>query len=582
MQKAKILLLLLLLLGAGIRLYHLDYKSLSIDETIGTFYAQEPVPRIWIMTINDVHPPLFYLFHHFWLRLFGASETAIRSISVLFALLTIVVLYLLSRRLFNHATAVMTVLLLVFSPWHIWISQNGRSNAMLLFLVCSSTLFLLHLLQSRQKRWYVLYGLTTLMALLTHYFAFMIWAAQIAFVFIYAPSHRKLASTWQQINLAVLLGYFIWLPFMISQFMTKTRPMYKLLSWPFIKNLFSYLNPHAAVSYAILFYLGAILMLFLFIFGLIRSHRNYIEITSVRNGQIEAKIKQRLLIGFSVAVLCNLIGALYFNIGRTLPILLKHILQNSSIYATCIKPYHLDQLHSLQASFFAAAIIGLVCMLGICGIVRFSGAPLSLVKKNGSAAVSAFFLIMLVTPLALAALLSLKSPYLLLRNMVVILPFYLMIVAHGVMQLPGRWRWAVAGALMVITFFSLRNYEAWYQKDDWRNAADMLKKNRRPQDTVLLDHLFGKKPLYYYGVESRRPLRRSEWADFLHNLHEGLWVLRSYRNDWCVLDSTDKYLVRDGEWSFTGSTNPDDLIPIDGKLLLVHYQLNKKTTDSSR
>lgn len=581
MQKTRILLIFLLILGAGIRLYHLDYKSLSIDETIGAFYAQEPAPRIWIMTINDVHPPLFYLVHHVWLQIFGSSEMATRSISVFFALLTVIVLYLLARRLFNSVTALTAVLLLVFSPWHIWISQNGRSNAMLLFLICSSSLFLLQVLQSRQKRWYILYGITTLLAILTHYFAFMIWAAQCIFVSIYAPTHRRLASTWQQVNLAVLLGYFVWLPFMISQFMTKTRPMYKVFSVQFLKNLFDYLNPYAAVPYPGLFYAGAAVMLSLFVYGLLQSKRTQIQITFVRNGQIEPKIKKRLLLGFGTAVLLNLIGALYFNVNRTLPILIKQILQNSSIYATSIKPYHLDQLHSLQTCFLAAAIIGLLIMLGIWGVVRFSANSATALKNTGSVPTVSFFLLMLLMPLALAALLSLKSPYLLLRNMVIILPFYLMIVAHGTMQLPLRWRWPAALALLLITFFSLTNYEAWYQKDDWRSAADFIKKNHHPQDTVLLDHLFGKKPLYYYGVESHRPLRRGEWAGFLNQLHGDLWILRSYRNDWCVMDSTEKYLTRTGEWSFTGSTNPDDLIPVDGKLLLIHYHQSAAKPNSN-
>jgi len=221
-----IVLSLLLLLAAELRIYHLDYKSLSIDETIGAYYAKEPVPRIFIMTINDVHPPLFYLVHHAWIQVFGETESALRSISILFALVSLIVLYKVTQRLFSSSVALFSVLLLAISPWHIWVSQNARSNSMLLFLVLLSTYCFIRLLQTPSQRWFIFYGIVTLAALLTHYFAFMIWTSQIIFVAATSAALRKSEARWWQTQFAIGLGYSIWLPFMISQFLTKTRPMY--------------------------------------------------------------------------------------------------------------------------------------------------------------------------------------------------------------------------------------------------------------------------------------------------------------------------------------------------------------------
>lgn len=573
-HREKLWLLLLLVLAAGIRFYNLDYKSLSIDETIGSYYAREPLARIVIMTINDVHPPLFYLVHHFWLQVFGPSEWAIRSLSILFALGSLVLIYLLARQLFSASVAWISALLLTLSPWHIWISQNGRSNSMLIFLVLLSTLFLFRLLQDPQKRWFVWYGITTLLALLTHYFAFMIWAAQTLYVVWQKPDLKRVSSGWWQTQLAVCLGYSVWLPFMISQFVTKTRPMYKVFTVQFVETLFHYLNPYAAVPAAALFFTSMVLMILLFGLGLYRAKGHFLLSSASGRDPVTAFTHYGLMAGFCLAIIVNLVMAFHYDLSRTMPILLKHLSLNlPGIYASSLKPYHLEQLHSLQLSFVAAAVISCLALLCLWALLRFnqiSRSPTLDIPVQLS--LLRFSLTMLIVPLLLAGLLSLKSPYLLLRNMVVVLPFYTLIVALAISHLKPYARAVAVATVVLLSVLSFSHYENWYRKDDWRSVAETIKTHRGASDVVLLDHLFAKKPLYYYGVESHRPLRRSELSGFLRELKGDLWIVRSYQNDWCAVDSAGKYLTQVEEWSFSGSTNPDDLFPIEGRLVLLHYQ----------
>lgn len=569
-----ILLGLLLLLAAGLRVYHLDYKSLSIDETIGAYYAREPVPRIFIMTINDVHPPLFYLVHHAWIQVFGETESGLRSISILFALASLLVLYKVTQRLFSSLTALFSVLLLAISPWHIWVSQNARSNSMLLFLVLLSTYCFIRMLQTPARRWFLFYGIVTLAALLTHYFAFMIWISQILFVIGASAALRKPESGWWQTQFAIGLGYSIWLPFMISQFLTKTRPMYKTFSIRFIETLFNYLNPYAAVASTMLFVVGMAMMIGLAGYGLYRTRRLYINNVAIKPMSITRHEDSGLSLAFGLAILANIFMAFYFNLSRTLPILLHQLLINAStIYASSIKPYHLEQLHSLRTSFLLAAAINAIGLIGLRILSRRRFARIDPSTDARPTSYFHFFAVMMIAPLLLAGLFSLKSPYLLLRNMVILLPFYVMILAFALTQVKLVPRLVLASSICLLALVSYAHFEQWYCKDDWRSVAQTLKNNLDSNEVVLLDHLFAKKPLYYYGVESHRPLRRSELPEFLHELKGDLWILRSYQNDWCVVDSIPKYLIPDGEWSFQGSTNPDDLFPIEGHLTLYHFRL---------
>ncbi len=570
---------LLLLLAAGLRIYHLDYKSLSIDETIGAYYAKEPVPRIFIMTINDVHPPLFYLVHHAWIRVFGETESALRSISILFALASVLVLYKTTQRLFSSSTALFSVLLLAISPWHIWVSQNARSNSMLLFLVLLSTYCFIRLLQTPARRWFLFYGMVTLAALLTHYFAFMIWISQILFVIGASAALRKPESGWWQTQFAIGLGYSIWLPFMISQFLTKTRPMYKTFSIRFIETLFNYLNPHAAVASTTLFVIGVAMMIALSGYGFYRIRRLYFSHAVMKPIAIVRDENSALTLAFVLAILANICMAFYFDVSRTLPILLHHLLINApTIYASSVKPYHLEQLHSLRTSFLLAGVINAIGLIGLRILSRHRFTRIDLSADTRQPSYSHFFAVMMIAPLLLAGLFSLRSPYLLLRNMVILLPFYVMILAFALTQIKVVPRMVIASSICLLALLSYAHFERWYCKDDWRSVAQTLKHNLGSNEVVLLDHLFAKKPLYYYGVESHRPLRRSELPEFLHELKGDLWILRSYQNDWCVVDSMHKYLIPDGEWSFQGSTNPDDLFPIEGHLKLYHFRLGTNSS----
>jgi uncharacterized membrane protein len=570
----ELLLLAILLLALALRVHHLAFKSISIDEAIGAFYAKEAIHRVLIMTINDVHPPLFYLLHHFWIKMFGMSEVALRSISIVFALASIWTIYHLARTLFNRRVGLMAALLLATSPWHVWISQNGRSNSMLIFLILLSTYFFIRILQMPNRRWFIWYGIVTGLALLTHYFAFMIWAVQLTLLLSHPNLRRSVGHFWWYTQGYIFLGYFIWLPFMVSQFISKTRPMYKTITPSFITNLFQYLNPQAAITEHVWQMAGWLIAGLLLLYGMRRLRDQRLAPIAAGRDATGRGLKTGLLAGYSLVTLIMLYGAAHFTLTTTLPLLTQQLAQNApAIFADSIKPYHVQQLATLQCAFIATAFLaGLAWIVFYKIDALFPAKALLAEKETPALSLSLFFILHLVLPVLLAGLVSLKSPYLLLRNLVIILPFYLLVISYAIAG-PGQGRYlCLSIPLLFLSSLSLHNYEEWYKKDDWRSLAQVLQSQIRPGDVILLDHLFGQKPLYYYGLESQRPLRRKEVHDYFNKLSGDLWIVRSYKNDWCVVDSTDRYFVKTGEWSFAGSTNPDDLFPMEGSLKLYHYQ----------
>ena len=91
-----------------------------MDFTVGTQF-----------TAADVHPPLYFWLLHFWLRLTGSSEFAIRMLSLLLGVMTAAIVYVLTLRLSKRRTAAsLAVLLITLSAYHIEWSQDARMYAL--------------------------------------------------------------------------------------------------------------------------------------------------------------------------------------------------------------------------------------------------------------------------------------------------------------------------------------------------------------------------------------------------------------------------------------------------------------------
>ncbi|MEM7346037.1 MAG: glycosyltransferase family 39 protein [Chloroflexota bacterium] len=123
------LLLLIILLAFGIRLYNITYHSLWFDEAVSVYWANQTVPRILevgFTLVEDRLPPLYYLMLKGWGDLFGFTEWSVRSLSVLLGILIIPATAAVARQLFNQQVALLTATLVALNPFLIWYAQEAR------------------------------------------------------------------------------------------------------------------------------------------------------------------------------------------------------------------------------------------------------------------------------------------------------------------------------------------------------------------------------------------------------------------------------------------------------------------------
>jgi hypothetical protein len=84
------LLLLILLLACCLRRDRLELPPLSSDEAFSWRLTTYSVAELLRHMPGDAHPPLYYLLLKGWIALFGDSPFALRGLSVVFALASIV------------------------------------------------------------------------------------------------------------------------------------------------------------------------------------------------------------------------------------------------------------------------------------------------------------------------------------------------------------------------------------------------------------------------------------------------------------------------------------------------------------
>ena len=133
-------LLLILLVAFMLRLAFLGSKSIWLDEAFSVWQTERTPNEIW-NTVNDNHPPMYYLLLQAWMY-FGKSEAIIRLPSVLVSMTGLVLLSLLARRLFNQQVALFAVALLALAPIDLWYAQEAR---MVLFVAPAALLIALGL-----------------------------------------------------------------------------------------------------------------------------------------------------------------------------------------------------------------------------------------------------------------------------------------------------------------------------------------------------------------------------------------------------------------------------------------------------
>jgi uncharacterized membrane protein len=253
-KKEIFVLILCLLIGFALRFYTFDEKSLWIDE-IHTFNDSREGLTGQLKYFNEkpadlLHPPLFYILTHFFYP-FDRPERDLRIIPLLFGVLSVPIIYYLSR-LFSHHIALPCALSLAFMAYHISISQDGRFYSLLMFLgMLGVFCFMKHLVTLKRRYLFpaaLFYGImfyTSYTSIPFIMFSQILWLYQIK-----EPNKKPHISSVLILNALTLLLCIPWVLFMALNYKGQSNfPEAEIGSlWTILSNILNDWAPLAPLT----------------------------------------------------------------------------------------------------------------------------------------------------------------------------------------------------------------------------------------------------------------------------------------------------------------------------------------------
>jgi len=154
-------------------------QNLWRDEAFSYVMSMQNIWKIVEKSALDFSPPLYYLILHFWMKIFGTSEIAMRSLSLLFFVLTIYILYDIMTIVFKIPVkrAVIYAFFILINPVLLFYAFEARMYMMAAFFISLSYFAL----WTKKKNLYVA---AITMALYSHYFTIFILLGQILTKFV--------------------------------------------------------------------------------------------------------------------------------------------------------------------------------------------------------------------------------------------------------------------------------------------------------------------------------------------------------------------------------------------------------------
>jgi len=191
------------------------HESLFADEV----FTYRIVAHYGFMGIlREVHdtaitPPLHYLLAYAAGQV-GDPSIWIRVPSLLLGTATVPLVYLLGLRTVGAAAGLVGSALAAITPFAVFYGTEARAYATLMFLCVLATLALLIAIETKRRRWLIVYGVSTCLILYTSYAGFFVVIVQAAWALWTQRDRRR---EFLAVHAAVALAYLPWVPSFLFQ-----------------------------------------------------------------------------------------------------------------------------------------------------------------------------------------------------------------------------------------------------------------------------------------------------------------------------------------------------------------------------
>ena len=238
-KKVNIILIAILILGSFLRVHDIGSESFWVDESATVYTTQQKASGI----IYDIYtttkhapkyyesagtPPLYFVLANYWTKIVGLSEARLRLLSAILGIISIYLIFLIGKDLFDYRTGLISAFLMSINYMHIKYSQEARTYNWIILLTLLTVYFLINALRQKKKRYWIAYILSSSMLIYSHNFGFFILSFEYLFLLIFWKEHRNSLSAIIISGISIFLIYTPWLPALMRQVKSSKLLIYLL------------------------------------------------------------------------------------------------------------------------------------------------------------------------------------------------------------------------------------------------------------------------------------------------------------------------------------------------------------------
>lgn len=210
--------LVLLVVALALRVWYIGKTDLGGDESFSLYMALQSVPDLVRMLCQGDNPPLWELLLHFWVKVFGISEVAIRSLSLIFSVLTVIPLYLAGEKYFHRFVGIAASLCYCFSTFSIYMAHESRVYSLIAFCTTCSVLLFISIVKDPKPFKFILLTFANLMLMYGHYLSVWVIVMEFLIALGIKPIRKKIWKPYLLHAVALLLLFAPMFPVLFTRF----------------------------------------------------------------------------------------------------------------------------------------------------------------------------------------------------------------------------------------------------------------------------------------------------------------------------------------------------------------------------
>ena len=214
LTKQNVFIFLLCIVALLFRLANID-AYFWYDEACSHLVARESFPFginefLWNKDLQ--HTPLYFYILNLWMKIFGEGDVSIKSLSILFGMAMLPLIFFLTKKLANEKAAFIVLILASVNVCMVLYSQEARMYSMVMFLALLSSNYLVDWTKTQKKSDLIKLSVVNILIPYTLVGAIAFNIAQFICYFAYLTIKRLRVKDWLisgGVTLLALIPYFI-------------------------------------------------------------------------------------------------------------------------------------------------------------------------------------------------------------------------------------------------------------------------------------------------------------------------------------------------------------------------------------